>query len=312
MTRRRDNGRGSQGLCDAPAAARGTAATPASPLRYYGGLQSHARKIAELLPPHDRYAEPFAGGASVILSKPASETEYLSDINPDLVNFWRVVQRPDSRRRLLERVELTPYGRAVYRDCIAALREGGGDAVRRAWAFLVCSNQSRNGHGTRESYWSYGKGNTNANAESWARLSARLERAGRRLRDVQIECLPYEEILQRFDARRAVVLLDPPYLPTTRVSAKVYRHEFTHDNHRRLLALATRSRAKTVICGYADDLYEEALAGWNRVEMKGRSFANPCGSGGKRPTRTLVLWANFDLPVGLRMQKLFESCKLYR
>jgi hypothetical protein len=70
--------------------------------------------------------------------------------------------------------------------------------------------------------------------------------------------------------------------------------------------------AKTVICGYADDLYEESLAEWNRVEMKGCSFANPCGSGGKRPTRTLVLWANFDLPVGSRMQKLFKSCKLYR
>ena len=285
--------RGSNTLCGAPPVTTERAATPASPLRYYGGLQSFARKIVEMLPPHDLYIEPFAGGMSVLLSKPASDTECVSDINPDLVNFWRVVQRPGSRRRLIELVELTPYSRAVFTECIGVLENGERDSVRRAWSLLVTCNQSRNGHGVRESYWSYGKGNTNASAESWARLAARLERAGRRLRGVQIECLPYEAILQRFDSR-AVVLLDPPYLATTRVSTRVYQHEFTTDQHERLVRLVVRSKAKMVICGYANDLYEETLAGWNRVEMKGRSFANPCGNGGKRPFRTLVLWANFD------------------
>lgn len=293
MTRRRDNGRGSQTLRDAPAVARRSAATPASPLRYYGGLQSHARKIAELLPPHDRYAEPFAGGASVILSKPASETEHLSDINPDLMNFWRVVQRPDSRRRLIERVELTPYGRAVYRDCIAALREGGGDAVRRAWSFLVCSNQSRNGHGTRESYWSYGKGISNQNADSWAGLPARLEQAGRRLRGVRIECLPYQEILGRFDSPRTVVFLDPPFTPSQRVSTNVYRHDFTEANHERLLAAVRKLKAKVVLCGYANDLYREMLDGWRRTDFKTKSFAAPRVKGCRLDERVLSLWTNF-------------------
>jgi len=56
-----------------PVIAPANAATPASPLRYCGGLQAHARKIAELLPTHHQYAEPFAGGMSVLLSKPVSE-----------------------------------------------------------------------------------------------------------------------------------------------------------------------------------------------------------------------------------------------
>lgn len=299
MNHRRNDKQGTQALCDPPAVACTKATTPASPLRYYGGLQSFARKIVGMLPPHDFYIEPFAGGLSVLLAKSASATEIVSDINADLINYWQIVQRPSSRLRLLQQLEMTPYSRALFKECIGLLEDGGGDSLLRAWAMAVAQNQSRNGHGVD---WSYGRG-SNANAESWARLPARLEQAGRRLRRVRIECQPYQNILQCFDSRRAVVLLDPPFLPSTRVSAEVYRHEFTNADHQRLLKLVVPSKAKMVIFGYENDLYAEALAAWNRVEMKGRSFANPCGSGGRRPTRTLVLWANFDLPAGSRMQK---------
>ncbi len=99
-----------------------------------------------MLPPHDHFIEPFAGTAAVLFAKPKpsreSETECISDIDQNIVNFWRVVQRANSRRRLIEQVEMTPYSRAVYRDCVASVREGGGDSVHRAWAFLVTCRQS--------------------------------------------------------------------------------------------------------------------------------------------------------------------------
>lgn len=56
-------------------AARGDTATPASPLQWYGSLQSHARKIAAMLPPHDHYIEPFAGTAAVLLAQPKSKAK---------------------------------------------------------------------------------------------------------------------------------------------------------------------------------------------------------------------------------------------
>ena len=74
MNHRRNDNRCPQAAGDAQAVACANATMPASPLRYYGGLQAYARKIAEMLPTHDRYAEPFAGGASVLLSKCASAT----------------------------------------------------------------------------------------------------------------------------------------------------------------------------------------------------------------------------------------------
>ncbi len=290
----RGNGRGSQGLCDAPAAARGSAATPASPLKWYGSLQAHARRIAELLPAHDHYVEPFAGSATVLLSKPLSKTgtECLSDINPDIANFWRVVQRPDSRRRLIEQVEMTPYSRAVYRDCIAVVRDGDGNAVRRAWSFLVTCNQGRNGLGAFESRWSYGKGTSNQHADSWARLPRRLQQAGRRVRCVQIECLPYEEILERFNSPNTLVFLDPPFLPETRLKPRVYQDEFTHADHMRLLRIVRNLKARVILCGYGSELYREGLKGWRRTDFKGTRHTERTIKAHKLPRRVLSVWAN--------------------
>lgn len=297
MNRRRYDLRDSQALCDAAADARGLDGRPVSPLRWYGGLRCHAHKIAELLPPHERYAEPFAGGAAVFFSKPTSETEVLCDVHSELVNFWRVVQRAGLRQRLIERIEMTPHSRAVFEECFSAVRKGGGDSVRRAWAFLVTMNQSMNGRAARKSNWSYNTSRASGNANSWAGLPDRLEHAGRRLQGVEIECLPYEDVLGRFSSPSDVVLLDPPYLSTTRHSPKVYRHEFTPDDHRRLLRLVKRSRARVVICGCASRMYAEALANWTRVEIETRSFAKPCIDGERRNARTLVLWMNFEPPV---------------
>jgi DNA adenine methylase len=49
-----------------------------------------------------------------------------------------------------------------------------------------------------------------------------LENARKRLARVQIECLPYDEILKRFDRPTTLFYLDPPYF-----ARKLYRYNFT-------------------------------------------------------------------------------------
>ncbi len=292
MNHRRDKNGGSQALCDPPLAA-SKATTRASPLRYYGGLQSFSQKLTKMLPPHDVYIEPFAGGLSVLLVKPQSDTEYVSDIHPDLINYWQMVQRHGSRRRLIEMIEMTAYSRETFRGCVNLLEEGGGTPLLRAWAMAVAHNQSRNGLGVD---WSYGKSFSNQNANSWAKLTARIELAGRRLRHVRIECLPYEETLQRCNTK-TVLFLDPPYLPSTRVSAKVYLHEFDRKMHQGLLDTVRRLRKpKVILCGYRDGLIEDALDGWRRTDIKTKSFAAPRAKGRKLPDRVLSVYTNYEPP----------------
>ncbi|MCH8851825.1 MAG: DNA adenine methylase [Planctomycetes bacterium] len=295
MNHRPDDNQGTQALCDPPAVDCAQATTPASPLQWYGSLQSHARKIAALLPPHDLYAEPFAGGLSVLLSKRISEREHIADINADLINFWRVIQRSASRRRLIAQVEMTPYSRAVYGDCIAMLNDGGGDAVRRAWAFLITCNQGRNGLGAFASRWSHGKSGSNQHADSWANLPAKLEQAGRRMQGVRIECVPYDKMLE-IDSPQAVILLDPPYSPETRLKPKVYEHEFTDDDHRCLLHIVRKLKSRVILCGYRNRLYDEQLCdGWQRRDFKGRSYTG-LRTNGHSLRRTLSVWTNYEPP----------------
>lgn len=268
---------------------------PASPLRYYGGLQSVARQVAQTLPPHDVYIEPFAGGLSVLLVKPRSDTECVSDIHPDLINYWRVVQRPNSRRRLTEMIEMTPYSRETFRRCVNLLEDGGGTPLMRAFAMATAHNQSRNGLGVD---WSYAKRASNMNANSWAKLPSRIEVAGRRLRGVRIECLPYEDTLQRFDQPKTVLFLDPPYMPSTGVSPKVYLHEFDRKMHEALLDTVVRKlrKASVILCGYRNGLVDDALDGWWRTDIKTKSFAAPRAKGCRLDERVLSVWTNYDPP----------------
>lgn len=85
--------------------------------------------------------------------------------------------------------------------------------------------------------------------------------------------------------------VDPPYLPETRSPAnkhdlkhRMYRHELTPDDHRELLAFLCTLEGMVVLSGYPSPMYDDALAGWQRIETS--ALAD-----GARP-RTEVLWLN--------------------
>src|SRR5206468_11650289 len=57
------------------------------------------------------------------------------------------------------------------------------------------------------------------------RVPELIEAAHRRLQQVQIECLPYEEILSRYDRPTTLFYVDPPYW-----GPKLYRFNFGDDD----------------------------------------------------------------------------------
>ena len=61
-----------------------------SPFPWFGGKGNLKikNKLLELIPPHSRYIEPFASGASVLLSKTESEVEVYNDVNRGVVNLF--------------------------------------------------------------------------------------------------------------------------------------------------------------------------------------------------------------------------------
>ena len=83
---------------------------------------------------------------------------------------------------------------------------------------------------------------------------------------------------------RELVYCDPPYLQSTRTSARRYRFDYTEQDHIDLLALLVTLPCAVMISGHPSTLYDERLSAWRSVEWQ---VMNQAG------VRTEKLWFNF-------------------
>jgi len=258
------------------------------PFAYYGGKTTLAPRIAELLPAHDHYVEPFAGSLAVLLAKEPVGWETVNDLDGDLVNFWKVLRdQPEE----LERVAmLTPHAREEYESS----KELRGDDLERARRVWVRLTQGRS-MSMKPTGWKAGKkmkGVEVSRAGYQAAFAQRMGSAAERIRRVSIENRDAIELVRDYGTEPTVcIYADPPYLGSTRASN--YRHEMLEDELHVKLAEALREcKAAVVLSGYASPLYEELYPGWHRMELKA-----PTAMSG-RAAENEVLWSN--VPLGIQ------------
>ncbi len=55
---------------------------------YYGGKFTMSKRLVEMMPPHKRYIEVFAGGASMFFRKKKADWNVLNDLDNDIVNLY--------------------------------------------------------------------------------------------------------------------------------------------------------------------------------------------------------------------------------
>lgn len=260
------------------------------PFAYYGGKTTLARRIADLLPEHRHYVEPFAGSLAVLLARPPALMETVNDLDHRLMTFWRVLrERGDDLMRVCS---MTPHGRAEHQAAYA-LDDGCDDLelARRVW---VCLTQGRGGT-LRRTGWRYfedpGRRGSSGMPEY---LAAYVERMGdviERLRHVSLECRPALEVIRAYGKHEeALLYCDPPYLGSVR-SSRQYVVEMSHDNEHRDLAEALHACAgAVVISGYDSPLYADLYGSWYRHEIE--AFTGQANTNGRR---TEVLWSNRPL-----------------
>lgn len=252
------------------------------PVPYFGGKQSIAPWIVSLLPDHDHYVEPYAGGLSVLLAKPPSKLETVNDLDEQLTTFWRIVRdRPDDLARACA---LTPYSRAEHALSYEPT-EDDLETARRVWVRLTQSHAGR----MDRSGWRHCIADIGTNLPAYLDgYRTRLHPAAGRLMGVQLECRPALEVIASYGRNPGVLLyVDPPYLGSTRTSTG-YRHEMkTEGEHRALAEALSGCRAAVVLSGYDSPLYTALYADWHRYE---KPTATSNGKGDR--ARTEVLWAN--------------------
>ena len=238
------------------------------PFAYYGGKTHLAPKIAALLPPHDHYVEPFAGGLSVLLAKEPSLAETVNDLDGDLVTFWRVLRdQPEE----LERVcALTPHSvdelvRATDRSGVSDL-----EVARRVFVVLTQGREHslkpRGAGGWRRTVKA-------ARAVPLPRMlgaqAARIPAVAERMIGVSLENDDAINIIRRYGREPSVcIYADPPYLGETRGTGGGYSiDQMGSEFHREFANACSESKAAVVISGYSSALYDELFGGWHQMEL---------------------------------------------
>lgn len=260
------------------------------PIVYFGGKQTLAPRIAELLPAHLHYVEPYCGSLAVLLAKRPSRMETVNDLNSELVTFWRVLRERPADLEVV--CAATPHSRAEYE---AVLTEGAtGDdleVARRVWVLLSQGRGATLGRTTGWRYYVAGPGSKLSMPGYLEAYRRRIGPCADRLAGVSLECRPALEVITEYGRDPQTLLyVDPPYLGTTRNATARYGHEMrTEDEHRELAGALRTVAAAVVLSGYRSPLYDELYAGWDRVEMAARTTQ------GGDSDRVEVLWSNRPL-----------------
>jgi DNA adenine methylase len=189
------------------------------PLSYVGGKSRLARQIIEGIPEHTAYVEPFTGGGQVFFHKEPSKIEVLNDLDGELVNFYRVCQSHHE--------ELIRYMRFMLlsREWFARLQRTPPNSltdIQRAARYLYLQKVA---FGGRVRSQSYGYFVTTPNRFMPVKVPKLIEESHARLAKAQIECSPYQEVLDRYDRPTTFFYLDPPYY-----GIKLYRHNLEHSD----------------------------------------------------------------------------------
>lgn len=261
-----------------------------TPFHYYGGKMGIVQWILDLMPPHTTYVEPFGGAAAVLLAKQPAKIEIYNDLDHAVYGFFKLLKDPAKAKLLRHHLELTPYSREIYDDLVERF-ESITDEIDKAVAFVIIANQSRNGQ--------FGAGWKVSALRDTAQLYFRgldcIETAVRRFRGVHVENRDFENVIRRYDTASTLYYLDPPYVATTRVTPKAYRHEMTVADHERLLNTVKQVQGMVMLSGFSGPQYEEALQGWERHEKTvycSSSAAKKGNNESRNKYRTEVIWLN--------------------
>ena len=258
------------------------------PMVYLGAKTSIAAKIVALLPEHTHYVEPFAGSLAVLLAKPPSVAETVSDIDHDLMAFWEALRdHPDELERACA---LTPHSRAEYyrslepTDGLATV-----ERARRVWVRITQGSSRTLRHGGMWArYVSYGP-RAKPMGEQLNTLAERIRPAADRIANVSLDSRPALAMITKYGRGEDNLLyLDPPYVDTV-TSNNRYAHPMgSPEEHHELLTAALACRSAVAISGYPSDQYDTALAGWRRHEIPARTG----GRGTRTRPATEILWVN--------------------
>ena len=198
-----------------------------SPLRYPGGKFYALKHIMPYIAcvDHNEYREPFLGGGSVFFAKPKANVNILNDLEPELVNFYTIIQEEAQRRQLIDLLSGEVASRERHEEM---KRFSPKNDLERAFKTYYLNRTSYCGI-IQTPAWGYAEGKSSP-PKNWGRF---LEDAAKKLSGVTVLCRDFSEIIDLPPAGNQVLMyLDPPYYHADQKRA--YTRPFENKDHVRL------------------------------------------------------------------------------
>lgn len=274
-----------------------------SALKRHGGKAYLAPKLIELMPYHNRYAECYFGTGAVMFAKSYNGiAEYANDLDGQLSNFWKVVADSHAFPLFGRLANLTPFSKSGFFEAQARLEACNKDTtwrwdedVQRAIDFFVVNRQSRQALGedfatptTRI------RRGMNENVSAWLSAVESLPWFHNRLKRVEIRCEDARDFIASLDRSESdFFYLDPPYPKETRSIGTEYGiYEMSTAAHTLLLDFLLREErcGKFMVSSYPNELYNEKLRTWRRVDFE---IPNHSSSAGTKEIKTESVYMNY-------------------
>ena len=189
---------------------------------YYGGKFTMSKRLIEMIPPHERYIEVFAGGASMFFRKKKVKWNVLNDLDNDIVNLYICVLK--EFEELKRHIYWYVKSRTLFEEFSEIIKDGKidiPDPERAAQYFFIVNNSFNSQLGSTFSKDS----NKNYNIS----VKEELKLSRNKLQNVTIENFDFKELVKRYEPRKKDFwYLDPPYV----VAKKgYYRNVFDEQSH---------------------------------------------------------------------------------
>jgi len=152
----------------------------------------------------------------VFFHKERSKVEVLNDLDGEIINLFIVVR--EHYEELIRYFRFMLIGRKWY-ELLRATDPQILTDVQRAARYLYLLKTS---FASRISHPNYHWHVVQPPGLNLARLPQLIENAHKRLERVQLECLPFEQVLAHYDRPATLFYLDPPYY-----GKKLYRYNLT-------------------------------------------------------------------------------------
>lgn len=253
-------------------------------IKYFGGKGRISNWIISNFPNDYQdlhYHELFFGGGSVFFAKKESKLETISEVDPDI--FHAVAFLKNGKFKEIRSIEYNEKNFEIAKN------NGFGPAI----STIVKFRFSRSGLGKDFAWSDRTRGGKPGDVNAWENYLSSLEQYRDRLKNVTILNLSYKHTLNEYT--NSFFYMDPPYLPSTRVTKKAYKFDWDSKDHIEFLNLVKDKKNKVLISGYDSDIYNTALSewyGWHKVE---KEVANNSGQNKVKNKRVEILWRNYEI-----------------